>query len=170
MADKYLYQDGGVLKEKEAITQSTGAADAGKIPALDSTGKLDSSMLPTGSGEDTKVVPAYEDLNAGDFVNFFDDSGTVKVRKADASTQGKTADGFVLAAVTAGNNATVYLSGTNTQLSGLSGGSYYYLSATTPGGVSATAPTGSGQVVQRLGKAVSDTEISFHPGEPIVLA
>ena len=170
MADKYLKQENGVLKEQEATVQSTGATDAGKIVALDTSGKLDNSVLPTGVGDETKIVPAYEDLSAGDFVNFFDDAGTVKVRKADASTSGKYADGFVLTAVTTGNNATVYLSGINNQLTGLTGGSYYYLSASIPGAGTTTPPSGSGEVVQRLGKALSATEIAFQPGDSIILA
>jgi len=43
-------------------------------------------------------------------------------RKADATTAGKEANGFVLSAVTLGNNATVYFDGTDTQLSSLTPG------------------------------------------------
>ena len=169
MADKYIYNNQGTLTEKEAIASSAGASDAGKIPALDSTGRISTTMMPVGIGADTKILLASENLNAGDFVNIWNDAGTVKVRKADATTAGKEANGFVLDTVTAGNNATVYFEGTNTQLTGLTGGSMYFLS-TTAGGVTATAPSASGNIVQKLGRALSSTEINFEPSDPIALA
>lgn len=54
------------------------------------------------------TIAASESLSAGDFVNIWSDAGTPKVRKADASTSGKEAVGFVLSAVTSGSQATVY--------------------------------------------------------------
>jgi hypothetical protein len=168
MADKYIYNNQGTLTEKEATVVSTGADDAGKVVALDSTGKLDNSLLPTGIGADTKILLASENLAAGDFVNVFNDAGTVKVRKADATVSGKEANGFVLSAVTAGANAAVYFEGTNNQLSGLTGGVMYFLS-TTAGGVTATAPSGSGNIVQKIGRALSSAEINVEFSDPIVL-
>lgn len=160
----------GKLQQVIALVTSAGAADAGKIVALDDTGRLDSSVMPAGIGANTKSLPAYEALAAGNFVNEFLDSGVLKVRKADATTAGKEADGYVLAAVTAGNSAAVYpLSGSNTQCTGLTVGSTYYLN-TTAGGVTATAPTGAGNFVQKLGKAVSTTELIVSANDPYYLA
>src|SRR5512139_3232941 len=96
--DKYLYNNSGVLTEKTAIQSSAGAGDAGKIPALDAGGKLHSSMMPTGTATETDDITASEALSAGDFVNIYDSAGA-KCRKADATTAGKEAHGFVLAAV-----------------------------------------------------------------------
>jgi len=169
MADKYLYNNSGVVTEREATASSAGAGDAGKIIALDGTGKIDNTMMPTGVGAETKSLTTSEDLAAGDWVNVYDATGTPTARKADATTTGKLANGFVLAGSTSGNNATVYVTGINTQVSGLTGGSDYYLD-TTAGGETDTAPSASGNVVQRLGKALSATEIAFEPGDPIVLA
>lgn len=166
---KYLAQSAGNIIEEASIQSSAGAGDAGKVVALDSAGKIDNSMMPTGIGAETKLLAASENLSAGDFVNIYDDAGTTKCRKADASTN-KRADGFVLAAVTTGNNATVYTEGINNQLSGLTGGSYYFLSGATPGGSVTTAPSTSGHIVQEVGKALSATEISFEPSKPITLA
>ncbi|WP_026610696.1 hypothetical protein [Methylocaldum szegediense] len=168
-AKKYLSLNNGRLQEVQATVVSSGAADDGKIPALDPTGKLDQSVMPVGIGADTKIIQASEALAAGDFVNIWNDGGTSKVRKADATTAGKEADGFVLAAVASGGNATVYFEGTNTQLSELTPGSRYYLS-TTAGGVTDTSPSGSGNVVQYLGKAISTTEISFEKEDGVILA
>lgn len=148
-------------------TSSAGAGDAGKLPALDGTGKLDSTFMPTGVGADTVSITASENLADGDFVNIWVSTGT-KVRKADATVTGKFAHGFVLGAVTSGNPATVYLSGQNTHCTGLTVGDQFL--ATTAGLPTATAPSGSGNVVQRIGVAVSSTALDFTRCTPIVLA
>ena len=55
MADKYLKIEVGSHVEKEATVQSTGASDAGKIPALDPTGKLHPSLIPSGAADMTSI-------------------------------------------------------------------------------------------------------------------
>lgn len=167
--EKFLKESTGRLQETAALQTSAGAADAGKIVALDSTGKLDNSLLPPGIGAETKSLPATEALAAGDFVNFYDNSGTLSCRKADATTLGKEAHGFVLEAVTSGATATVYVAGINNQLSSLTGGPTMYL-ATTAGGATGTAPSVSGNVVHEIGQRLSATEIAFAPKIPIVKA
>jgi hypothetical protein len=167
MADKYIRNNAGTLTETEATVTSAGAGNAGDIVALDNTGRLDDSVLPVGIGADTAVVTAGENLAAGDFVNIYNDSGA-KVRKADATTSGKEAHGFVLEAVDSGDPATVYFEGTNTQVSGATPGVVFL--ATTAGGFTSTAPSSTGNVVQKLGVAVSATAISFEAQQHIVLA
>ena len=168
MADKYIYNNGGALTEKAAIVTSSGAGDSGKIPALDVSGKLDSSMMPVGVGSETDVITASEALAAGDFVNIYSNSG-IKCRKADATTVGKEACGFVLAAVSSSAQATVYrLSQSNTQLTSLTPGSKYYLT-TVAGTISVTPPSASGNIVQAVGYAVSATALVFMPSDPITL-
>lgn len=147
-------------------TTSAGAGDSGKIPALGATGKLDNSFMPTGIGPDTSTIEASEALAAGDLVNIYDSTGA-KCRKADATTSGKEAHGFVLAAVESAANATIYFEGTNDQVTGLTPG-VQFLSAT-PGLCTATAPSSSGNVVQRVGFATSATSMNFHSQTPIVL-
>lgn len=170
MAWKIIQLIDNVLTEVAAIVTSAGSGDSGKIPALDTNGKLDNSFFPTGIGDETKTMPASEDLAAGDFVNVWDDGGTIKARKADASGgAGKMAHGFVLAAVTTSSTATVYTEGINNQLSGLSGGTNYFLSATA-GAATATAPTTANYIAQGIGVALSATEISFEPAQPVVRA
>ena len=150
-----------------ATNSSAGAGDAAKIVQLDGTGRIDSTMLPVGVGADVATIAAGENLAAGDFVNVYNDSGA-KVRKADATTAGKEAHGFVLGAVTSGNNATVYFEGTNTGVTSMTPG-VVFLSATA-GVATGTAPSSSGNVVQRLGVAVSATAVNFEPHPPVVLA
>ncbi len=162
---KFLKQVNGVLTEQEALQTSSGAADAGKVPGLDANGRLDNSMMPVGIGADTKVLVASEALSAGDWVNVWNSSGA-KARKADAATQ-KEVNGFVLAAVANGGNATVYFEGTNNMVSGQTPGQVFLGNA----GVGvAAAPTAAGSIVQRVGVAVSATEVNFERSQPIVLA
>lgn len=169
MADKYIKNNAGQLAEVEATVTSAGAGNAGDIVALDSAGKLDTTLLPSGLGATTKLAATTENLSAGDIVNLYNDSGTIKARKADASN-GRRAVGFVLSSVTSPNNATVYLDGTITGLTGLTPGAAYYLSGSTAGGVTATAPTTSGHISQEIGIALSATEINFEEQQPITLA
>lgn len=159
----------GVISEIRGLQTSAGAGNAGDLVALDDTGRIDTSMMPVGIGAETKAAPASENLAAGDVVNFWNDSGTMRARKADATTAGKPTDGFVLAAVTSGATATVYTDGINTQRTGLTAGQDVFLQ-TTAGGVGHTVPSATGNVVQRIGKAVSSTEFVYERSEPITLA
>ena len=148
-------------------TSSAGAGDSGKVVALDASGRIDSTMMPVGIGADTASITTSEALAAGDLVNIWNSTGA-KARKADATTAGKEAHGFVLAAFGSGVAATVYFEGTNTGVTGLTPGPQFL--TTTAGTASATAPSGSGNVVQRVGIATSATSLNFEGGPPIVLA
>lgn len=148
-------------------TTSAGAGDTGKLVALDATGKIDTTMMPVGITADTQIITASETLAAGDFVNIWSSTG-FKVRKADATVAGKKAMGFVLAAVTSGNPATVYFEGTNTQVTGQTPGDVFLL--TTAGTAGATAPSAAGNVVQNIGYATSATSINFQGNPAITLA
>jgi hypothetical protein len=148
-------------------TTSAGAADAGKVAALDASGKLDNTMMPVGIGADSTVMVASEALSAGDFVNIWNSTGA-KVRKADATTSGKEAHGFVLSAVASAGNATVYFEGSNTAVTGQTPGGVFL--ATTAGGATSTAPIASGNIVQGIGFATSTTSINFQSQPSILLA
>ena len=99
--------DDGVLDHTiiNATVTSAGAGDADKITALDASGRLDSSVMPVGIGADTATIQTSEALASGDYINIHDVAGAFRVRKADATTAGKEAHGFVLAAVGSGANA-----------------------------------------------------------------
>lgn len=158
---KYFANVGGKFKEVLAITTSAGAGDSGKIIGLDGTGRIDPSFMPVGTAAETLTATATEALNAGDFVNVYSGATGISCRKADASVNSKPADGFVLAAVSSSATATIHqISQKNTQLSSLTIGAEYWLS-TTPGAVTTIPPSGSGQIVQLLGKADSLTSLVF---------
>lgn len=192
-APRFLANILGRIKMVATIATSAGAGDAEKVPStngsgvLDPTilnaattgvskvvmttagGVLDSSIMPPGIVADTAAIVSSENLASGDFVNLWNDAGTVKARKADATAEGKEAHGFVLAAVTAPASATVYFESKNTSLTGMTLGARQYLS-TTPGGRTETAPSAAGNVVQVLGVAYAATGLNFEPQEPITVA
>lgn len=160
--------DGTFMPGGAPVNTSAGAGDAGKLPKLDAGGKLDSTMMPAGVGADSQSIMASETLAAGP-VNVWNDAGTLKMRKADATSAGKEANGFVTGAVTSGVAGTCYFDGTITGLTGLTLGADYFLSSTA-GAVVTTAPSASGNIVQRIGKALSTTTLSFQPSNPVTLA
>jgi hypothetical protein len=168
MADKYQSLISGRETMVEATVVSTGVAEAGDLVALDATGKLDVSVLPTGVGPAVQIILASENLSAGNFVNVYDNAGTPNVRLAD-STNDRRAVGYVLSSVISGNNATVYFEGKNDQLAGLTAGQRLYLDAA--GAVTSTVPSlGGGDVIhQYLGKALSATAMDVEIADEIVL-
>lgn len=159
----------GIFTQVAAIVTSAGAADDGKIPALDSTGRLDASVMPVGIAADVKVLPSTENIGAGKYVNIYDNGGTPSVRLADNSNS-RFAHGFVKDAVVSPANATIYFEGANDDLSGLTAGQRQFLG--TAGAATPTPPTfaGGAQISQLLGTAISPTEINTDIEDPVVLA
>lgn len=153
MADKFVDKQTGEEVLKSPVTSSAGAGDAGKIPALNGSGTLDPSFFPTGT-VDRITANVSEDIDGTttpQLVNVWNDSGTTKVRKADATDNSKPADGIVITAATTGNPITVIpFKGRITGFTGLTQDTIYYLS-TTPGGITSTPPSSSGNVMQPVG-------------------
>jgi hypothetical protein len=161
--NKYISWDAANKRKKEVAGQQTsaGAADANKIPALNASGVLDPTLLPPGVGATTQLVQASENIASGAEVNLYDIGGNVlRARNAIATAYATKSDGFVLAAVLSGANATVYFNEKNSAKTGLDVGEIYFLSDTTPGGVTLTPPTAAGSIVQSIGKAMSATELT----------
>lgn len=165
---KYLNLTAGVITQELALQASAGAADAGKVPRLDSAGLLPVSMLPVGVGAETITVTTSEALTAGALVNIWNSTG-LKARNADNSAAGKEAVGFVLAGFASGAVATVYLpSQTNTSATGRTIGAKQFLGA--GGAMVETPPTTTGAVVQQVGFAYAATGVLFQPLQAITLA
>ena len=170
MADKYLkIGSTGNLEEIEAAVTSAGEGNAGEIVALDAAGLLDDSVMPAGIGAEVQVMVASEAIAENDVVVIWDDTGTRKCRKANATDATKPGHGYVKAAVESAANATVYTDGYLPGTS-LTIGSKYFLSAATGGLVTATPPAATGNIAQVIGVAVSATEIKFEPLTPILRA
>lgn len=165
MADKYQSLLSGRESMVEATVVSTGVAEAGDIVALDSSGKLDLTVLPNGVGPLVITGVAAEDLAAGDFINI---NSSGQIRLADASND-RPAHGFVKDAFLTAATATVYLrTGVNDDLSGMTPGARQYLS--TAGNRTETVPVLPGSVIhQFLGVAKSATEMVVDIEDEIVL-
>lgn len=161
-AQKFSTLIGGARRLVSALITSAGAADSGKIVGLGADGRLDNSVMPVGIGANTTPAVASEAIGSGKFVQYHSNAGVFSVRLADNSN-GRQADGFVLAAVAPSATATVYpLDGTNAQLTGLSIASRYWLG--TAGGVTAIPldeadVANANKISQYLGVAKSATEL-----------
>jgi hypothetical protein len=110
---------------------------------------------------------ASETLAASSLVNVYNDNGTVKVRKANATDNTKPCTGYVLRPVSTSDSVYIITQQGSviTGLSGLIPGTVYYLSAT--GTLTAAAPSTAGNIVQRIGTALSTTSLIFEPG-PVI--
>jgi hypothetical protein len=163
----------GKTKNVFGAQASSGVGDAGKLVSLNSSGVVDTTMMPPGVEIQTRSIVSSENLAASAAVNVYNNSGVPTVRNADNSTAGKEANGFVLTSVTSPAAATVYIgSGLLTGLTGLTIGARYYLGIV--GAVTLTPPDATnvgnvGKFVQFIGTADSTTELNFAPANPIYL-
>ena len=111
----------------------------------------------------TKRYTAAALILAGAFVNLYEVEGFPFMRNADAEL-GYPADGFVGSDVASGARGNVYFPGSiNRDLSGLTLNTDYFL--TTTGDVSDEVSAGEGDVRQKLGRAISSTQLIFAPAD-----
>lgn len=117
-----------------------------------------------------KRVITSEALSAGDFVNLYLGDG-LRVRKANAAAATiYKSHGFVLSNVGNGAVALVQFVGINNKLSGLVVGTRQYLSTTAGARIGSASVTGSGNLIQLLGIAISTTELLYIPNDGTTLA
>jgi len=169
MAQKFMHLEGGKKKLKEATVTSAGVGNAGDIPALDAGGKLSESVMPAGVSADVITAEASEALVAGDYVNVWNDGGTLKARKADNSN-GRDAIGYVKAGFAVTETAEIYNEGPNANAPTGTVGDRAYLG--TAGGVITTPldpATDGGKIHQYIGKYVGANEINMDLQDCIVL-
>lgn len=122
---------------------------------------------PQGVGGSVSTITAAENIAARDLV-YLNASG--QALKADANSAVKEAIGFAQSAILSGASGAVnFGSGIITGFTGLTAGARYFLS-TTPGEITTTKPTGSADVVQQVGFAISSTQLYFEPQPAILLA
>jgi hypothetical protein len=160
---QFLSLVAGKLKMISPLQASAGSSSAGSVVALNAAGQVDVTMMPTGIGPDTQSIVASEAISAGALINVWNNAGTLNVRNANGAT-GLESHGFVLAAIANGAAGTVYFSGINSALSGLTPGADYYLSDSAAGGVVSASPTTAGHYSQIVGTALSATAMQFTPG------
>lgn len=168
MPDKFISIVGSGQNEVAGLVTSVGVGSAGRIPALDANGLLDPSMMPSGITPDQKAGTSNGTITAKDMC-FVEAAGTIARATAAAGTP-KEAIGWALTSVATGQPITIQLEGKISGLAGLTPGSTYFLSNTTPGGITLTAPSATGELWQPVGTAVSATELNFEPDKGVLRA
>lgn len=169
------------------ITDNAGQVDAFRIPSL--AGAPTASPTVAGEGylvyDRTNKKPyvwtgtEWDDLSTVDSAGNVDDVGYTaeealairdvlyissadKVSKADASAPAKSyAIGLTPAAALLAGAVSVRKFGRMAGFSALTAGARYYLSATTPGAITATIPAGSGNTVTQIGYAKNTTTLEI---------
>lgn len=131
-----------------AAFQGTGTASANNIFGYDISDLSDNNGLLT-----SLVITSGEAINAGEIVCINTSGGGLY--KANASDTNKTFAFGVASNSVAGAGLPVTIKTGTFTISGVYvAGSTYYLSASTPGAITATPPSGSGEYVVRVGKAI----------------
>lgn len=165
----FLALVGGKFSRIFPVQSSTGSASAGAIPALNAAGAIDVTMLPSGVEPDTTTATASEAIAAGAPVNLWSNGGVASVRNANGATS-LEAQGYIISAAASGaTGVVVYLNSVNTALSGLTPGTDYFLSDTTAGAATATAPTTTGHYSQQIGYGTAAGNLQFNPGPMVSL-
>jgi hypothetical protein len=149
------------------VQVSSGSASAGQAAVLNSSGVLDPSLIGPTTNQ-SAVILTSESINAGAFVNIWNNSGVATVRNASASSISTSAVGYVSQTYSSGVNATVYFTGNNVSVTGATPGKVWL--GTVPGSISSSSPSGAGVLSQPLGIATSSTNISVNISTPIILA
>lgn len=109
---------------------------------------------------------ASEDISYGYAVNIWNDAGTLKLRKANATNNTKPCHGFCTTTngILAGQYGEVILNfGLLVAVAGLTAGTRYFLS-TTDGLLTAAAPVAAGNIEQPLGIAMDSSALLFNFG------
>ena len=118
----------------------------------------------------TFTATAFEAVTEGDALYMRTSDGQVgKASAADGSIENAFVIGFANISGIANESIPVVVAGL-LGISGLNAGDLFFLSATTPGGITATAPSSSGQAVVRVGEAASTTELSIQIEPPVKLS
>lgn len=167
--NRYLTLVAGVRTWIAALVVSAGSGSAGSLVALDASGKLDSTVMPSGIGASTRSCVASAAITAGMWVNLYSNAGVLNARPADNTAAGQEANAFATASVSSAATGTFTLSGVNGNCTGLTIGSIYYLGTVGASVVGASLPSTSGNVIQPIGKALSATEMEFVPDYPVTI-
>ena len=113
----------------------------------------------------------FESVSNGDALYMRTSDG--KVGKASASNgnlENALVVGFAESAVSTDETVRVIVTGIKTMSVTIDPGDIYFLSPTTAGAITLTAPTGSGQAITRLGEGATATDLSIQIEPPIILA
>jgi hypothetical protein len=112
----------------------------------------------------------FEAVTNGDAVYTRTSDGSVgRASAADGTLENALVVGFADASAASGATVKVLVAGVKTMPSVIDPGDIYYLSATTPGAITTTAPSTAGQAVTRVGEGATTTVFSIQLEPPILL-
>ena len=112
---------------------------------------------------------AFQDVTNGDALYMRTSDGQVgKASAADGTIENATVVGFANATVSANSTVKVIVTGLKT-LSSLNAGDLFFLSDSTAGAITDTAPSGAGKAITRVGEASTATDLAIHIEPPILL-
>ena len=112
---------------------------------------------------------AFQDVTDGDALYMRTSDGKVgKARAADGTIENATVVGFANATVSANSTVKVIVTGLKT-LSSLNAGDLFFLSDSTAGAITTSAPSGAGKAVTRVGEASTVNDLAIHIEPPILL-
>ena len=113
---------------------------------------------------------AFENVTEGDALYMRTSDGQVgKASAANGSVENATVIGFANTTVTANGTVKVIIAGA-IDLTGLDAGDLYFLSATTPGAITPTPPSGAGKAITRVGEAATANKFATHIEPPVKLS
>ena len=117
------------------------------------------------------TAQTFEPVSDGDAIYIRSTDGKIgRATAASASSEAALVAGFADGA--AGFNTTVKV--VSAGVIGLPGavspGELYFLSASTPGAITTTAPSVSGQAITRVGEGINSSELSIQLEPPILLS
>jgi len=125
-------------------------------------------FAPTRVGFDATT---FEDVSDGDALYMRVSDGFVgKASAADGTIENALVVGFADSAALTGTTVKVLVAGLKTMPGTISPGEIYFLSATTPGAITTTAPSTPGQAVTRVGEGSTATDLSIQLEPPILLS
>ena len=112
---------------------------------------------------------AFQDITNGDALYMRTSDGQVgKASAADGTIENATVVGFANATVSANSTVKVIVTGLKT-LSSLNAGDLFFLSDSTAGAITTSAPSGAGKAVTRVGEASTTTDFAIQIEPPILL-
>ena len=125
------------------------------------------SFAPLQIGFDAVTFEAVAD---GDALFIRTSDGKVgKASAADGSLENATVVGFANTAAILGATVKVVVIGVK-PMTGLNAGDLHFLSPSTAGAITTTAPSSSGQAVVRVGESVTTSQFAVQPEQPILLS
>lgn len=165
---RYAENDWGILAAICHCIQAAGgqvrsypANTAGIIRALQDL----STVVATIKGGSTIInfpMTLGEDVLFGDALYIAAD-GLAYRSRADGTRDQASVQGVACGPGLSGAQVNVALAGGLTGFGALTPGAEYFLSATTPGAITTTAPSGSGQYVVKVGEALSAATLMVRP-------